>query len=301
MQRKAYAPVAALAAAVLTVGLASGCSTGSGTTGTGEDPKSGESSPSATAAQPGKFQTLPEPCGKVSRKTLRTMLPGVDDQSDQDAEKTYDGQPALTYDTDRRVGCRWSLEGPDGTRHLSVDYERVVSYDPEVSDDDRARQLYEARASAADIPIGTPSGHPPGTPAGNPSAGSPKNQGKGGKTEKAGGGASAQLTAEDDADTSPTPTATGVPSAPASPTANAADLAPRTLDDLADDAFLNDRLATADSGVHRDITIVFRSSNVLVTVGYDQWAADKRHIPSSEDLQSKARGVAQELAGHFSD
>ncbi|MEV0261050.1 hypothetical protein AB0I49_06840 [Streptomyces sp. NPDC050617] len=293
MQRKAYAPVAALAAAMLTVGLASGCSSGSGTAGSGDDAKSGDASPSATAAQPGKYQSLPEPCGNIDRKTLRTMLPGVDDQSEQDAEKTYAGQPALTYDTDRRVGCRWSLETPDGTRHIAVDYERVVSYDPAVSDDDRARQLYEARASAADIPTDSSSGNPPSHSAVNGSAGSSTPQNR---------GASAQLLAEDDADTSPTPTTTpGVPSAPASPTKNAADLAPRLLDDLGDDAFLNDRLATADSGVHRDITIVFRSSNVLVTVGYDQWAADKHETPGSEDLQSKARGLAHELAGHFSD
>ncbi|MEV0279394.1 hypothetical protein AB0I22_23810 [Streptomyces sp. NPDC050610] len=295
MQRKAYAPVAALAAAVLSVGLASGCSSGSGATGTGDDAKSGDSSPSATAAEPGKYQSLPEPCGKVDRKTLRTMLPGVDDQSEQDAEKTYAGQPALTYDTDRRVGCRWSLETPEGTRHLTVDYERVVSYDPAVSDDDRARQLYEARASAANIPTGSSSAHPPGHPATNDSVGSPKS-----KKNGTPGGESAQLTAEHEAGTSPTPTS-GVPTAPASPTTNAADLAPRLLDDLGDDAFLNDRLATADSGVHRDITVVFRSSNVLVTVGYDQWAADKQHTPSSEDLQGKARGLANELAGYFSD
>ncbi|MFE7116435.1 hypothetical protein ACFU99_13580 [Streptomyces sp. NPDC057654] len=299
MQRKAYAPVAALAAALLTVGLASGCSSGSGTTGSGDDAKSRDSSPSATAAQPGKYQSLPEPCGKVDRKTLRTMLPGVDDQSDQDAEKTYAGQPNLTYDTDRRVGCRWSLETPDGTRHIAVDYERVVSYDPAVSDDDRARQLYEARASAANIPTGSSTGHPPGHSAGNTSAGN----GSAGSSTPQNHGSSAQLLAEGDADTSPTatPGTPTTPSAPASPTANAADLAPRLLNDLGDDAFLNDRLASTDSGVHRDITIVFRSSNVLVTVGYDQWAADKHHTPSSEDLQSKARGLAHELAEHFSD
>ncbi|MCC3768093.1 hypothetical protein K6I34_007077, partial [Streptomyces sp. UNOC14_S4] len=77
-------------------------------------------------------------------------------------------------------------------------------------------------------------------------------------------------------------------------------LAPRTLDDLGDDAYIDDKLVTTGSGAHRDIAVVFRSANILVTIAYDQYTTDRAHLPSSEDLQGKAHGLARELdAGHF--
>ena len=54
----------------------------------------------------------------------------------------YEGTATVTYDTDRKVGCRWKSDAQDASGHLSVDFERVVSYDPAVSDDDRAREVY---------------------------------------------------------------------------------------------------------------------------------------------------------------
>jgi hypothetical protein len=48
--------------------------------------------------------------------------------------------------------------------------------------------------------------------------------------------------------------------------------------------------------VHRDITLVFRKANVLVTVEYSQWSTDNSVIPTSPDLQDGARKVAAELA-----
>ncbi|WP_414168682.1 hypothetical protein ACMATS_20740 [Streptoverticillium reticulum] len=277
MQHRAYAPAAALAAVVLAAGLA-GCSSGSGATGGTDDARPGRAGASAPAAQPGKYHSLPEPCSYVDRDTLRRMLPGgtaATDDDDAGADKVYKGQPTITYDTDRRVGCSWKVESPDGARHLSVDFERVVSYQPGVSDEARAQQLYGRQSTAAHIPVAS------GTPSPSASAPSP--------SASSGNAPGPQLSAS--------PAAS--PSTSASPSADPA-LAPRTLDDLGDDAFIDDRLATAASGVHRDVTVVFRSSNVLVTIAYDQWSTDKQHVPSAQDLQGKAHGLARELdAGHF--
>ncbi|WP_181143658.1 hypothetical protein [Streptomyces cinnamoneus] len=290
MQRRAYAPVAALAAAVLSAGLA-GCSGGAGASGGGVDAKAGQAGSAAPAGPPGKYRNLPEPCGYVGRDTLRRMLPGVNEAEKDEAEKLLRGQAAITYDTDRRVGCRWKLETPDGTRHLSVDFERVVSYQAGVSDEDRAQQLYDRLATAAHIPAAAaspsakpsanPSAQPSGTPSGGPSA--PASPGAGGNP-----GPGPQL-----AD------ASMAPSAPASASSDPK-LAPRSLDDLGDDAYVDDRLVGSASSVHRDVTVVFRSANVLVTIAYDQWTTDKQHVPASQDLQGKAQSLARELdAGHF--
>ncbi|GGY09433.1 hypothetical protein [Streptomyces hiroshimensis] len=292
MQRRAHAPAAALAAAVLAAALTA-CSGGAGADG-GDDSKPGHAGSTAPAAQPGKYRSLPEPCGYVNRETLRKLLPTTgDDEADRDTlAKLYKGQAAITYDTDRRVGCHWKLEAPEGTRHLNVDFERVVSYQPGVSDEQRAEQLYGRRAAAAHIPVSSGS---PSAPAASASA-----SGSGSPSKGASPGPHPQGGAQSG---SPSPSASrpGAPSASGSP-AGGASLAPRVLDDLGDDAFIDDKLITAGSGVHRDINIVFRSANVIVTISYDQWSNDKQHVPGSEDLQGKAQTLARELdAGHFNN
>lgn len=279
MQRRAYAPAAALASAAVLSTVLTGCGGGSGSGGGAQDPKPGQAGSSTAAAEPGKYHSLPEPCRYVSRDTLRRMLPGVGDGDEEEAKRLLQGQAAITYDTDRRVGCRWKLETPNGTRHLSVDFERVVSYQPGMSDENRAKQLYQRQATAAHIPNATPSPTASASPGGSPSA----------SARTADPGPGPQL-----ADASVAPmTPSAVPSADPK-------LAPRVLDDLGDDAFVDDKLATTGSGVHRDVKVVFRASNVLVTIAYDQWTTDALHIPSSQDLQGKAHGLARELdAGHF--
>lgn len=283
MQRRAYAPAAALVAAVLTAGLTS-CSGASGTGSGGDDSKPGHPGSSAPAGEPGKYRGLPEPCGYVNRDTLRRLLPAGEDESEAEIEKVYKGQAAITYDTDRRVGCRWRLETPEGTRHLSVDFERVVSYQPGVSDEQRARQLYAREAAAAHIPAATASAS--GSPA--PSTAAPSSGGPSAGARPQGGAESGK------------PGATASPSPSVPPSGSPAGLAPRALDDLGDEAFVDDKLSTTGTGVHRDIAIVFRSANVLVSIAYDQWSTDRQRVPSSEDLQGRAHALARELdAGHF--
>ncbi|BBJ41926.1 hypothetical protein SSPO_046440 [Streptomyces antimycoticus] len=60
-------------------------------------------------------------------------------------------------------------------------------------------------------------------------------------------------------------------------------------------------MITKDSGIHRDITLVFRSSNVIATIEYDQWTTDKKHIPNSQGLQENAQDLADELTGRLNE
>ncbi|MFJ6524729.1 DUF3558 domain-containing protein [Streptomyces longwoodensis] len=269
MQRKAYVTgVAALLAALL-----AGCTGGSDDGGSDDNSKSGQAGTVTAPAQPGKYATLPEPCGAVPRGTLDALLPGVRQLPDQQQrEAAYDGSPALTFDTDRKVGCRWKVESSDATDHLSVDFERVVSYANAVSDDAQAEQLFAEERDAADLPEPAPSGTGGGTPSASVST-SPA------------GAASAP--------------ASGTPSPSASSSAStaSADLQPRTLDDLGDEAFLNDVLSSSGSTAkQRTITVAFRTSNVIVTLQYEEQPATVGAVPDSKEMQDKARKLASQLA-----
>lgn len=290
-----------LATVLAAIGL-SGC-TGSGSDQGLDDGKSGDSG-APVAAAPGKYRTLPEACGAVSSKTLQKLLPGADED-----DEVYDGQATVTFDTERRVGCRWKLETGSGTRYLSLDFERVVSYDPKVSDEDQAEERYQKKAVAAHVPgVSDASSAPSGSASGSGSgsgSGSPKSKGtapskssSGSSGSGAGGEGSEIDTPAGDTPTPDTPTTdgSGTDGGDSAETA-----APRVLDDLADAAFLDDQLITTDSGIHRDVTVVFRSSNVIATIEYDQWSTDKKHIPSSEELQVNAEDLAQELTGRLNE
>ncbi|WP_326597674.1 DUF3558 domain-containing protein [Streptomyces sp. NBC_01803] len=149
MQRRArrvFVVGAALAAAAV-CGLTAGCSAELG----GAGGPSGSSRPGGTAnvAQPGRYSGLPEPCGAVPDDTLRELLPGGDAEA-------YEGETAATFDSARRVRCAWHTVTADGSHRLSVDLQRIVSYDPAVSDDDEAETEFEERAADAGITVGVP-------------------------------------------------------------------------------------------------------------------------------------------------
>ncbi|MFK8847526.1 hypothetical protein [Streptomyces sp. Ac-502] len=315
MQRRSFVPGTALATVAALAATLTACTDGSGSGVGSADTKGGGAAATSASAEPGKYKTLPEPCGLPSKGTLRRLLPPGGTESPQDADKVYAGTADITYDTDRRVGCRWKREAPDGTRHLTLDFERVVSYDPAVSDDDKAQTVYGKKELAAQLPAGgksaTPTPTAPSDKDGKDQQGDQSGQsGKpdGGQDGDPGGAQEAGKTAAG-GKASPAPTsppASPPTTPPASPSgdpsgAPGSDIAPRILDGLADAAFLNDKLITADSGVHRDVTIVFRSSNVIVTLAYDQWSADKTTLPDSRDLQEKAQALAQELADRFNE
>ncbi|MBA9047389.1 DUF3558 domain-containing protein [Streptomyces griseofuscus] len=271
MQRKAYVTgTAALLAALL-----AGCSGGSGGGGAADDANPGDAGTATTAAQPGRYRTLPEPCGAVSRGTLDAMLPGIKQIADPDQrDKAYQGEAELTYDTDRKVGCRWKVPSADATDRLSVDLERVVSYDNTVSDDDQARELFEQKETAADLPV------PSGTPSTN--------------TQSDGADASPS------GSPSPTGSPSGSPSAPAasdSPSgAMAPELQPRTLSGLGDEAYLDDKLGSSGgAAAQRTVTVVFRTSNVVVTIQYEEQPMAAGAAPDSKEMQDRAQNLAAKL------
>ncbi|WP_274561272.1 DUF3558 domain-containing protein [Streptomyces spiramyceticus] len=284
MQRKVYVPGVALLAA-----LAAGCTGGSGTDGSTADSKAGETS--TAAAAPGKYRTLREPCGAVDRGTLRDLLPGAATLPEEQREKVYAGTAAVTYDTDRRVACRWKADSPDATHHLLVDFERVVSYDTAVSDDDRAKEVYARQEAAADLPSPTVSeegeeGSSPSTST-SPSTSASKPA----KKDDAKGNENGDAKTEEGESGSPS-------SSPATPEG----LEPRTLAGLGDSAFLNDVLVRSGSTAQsRTVSVVFRTSNVIVTVQYSAHPALTTDVPDSKELQEKTQAVARNLAEQFSD
>lgn len=279
MQRKAYVS----GAAVLLAAVLAGCTGGSGVGGPAPDSKGGDTGTTAAVAQPGKYRTLPEACGAADRDTLDTLLPGIQETTDEtQQEKAYAGEATLTYDTDRRDGCDWKVASAAGTDHLFVDFERVVSYDNTVSDEAKAEELYATKQTAADLPEPTASASGDTTPSPSGSASGTADGDNGGGADGSGD-------------------ASGAPSAPsASASQTPADLQPRVLDDLGDEAFLDDKLNTgASTAQQRTVTVVFRTSNVIVTIEYSEQPTASTDAPDSKEMQDRAQKLAQELASRL--
>ncbi|MFG1668214.1 DUF3558 domain-containing protein [Streptomyces sp. Y7] len=289
MQRKAYVSgVAALLAVLL-----AGCTGSSDSGGATDDSNPGDSGTASATAEPGRYRTLPEPCGVVGEDTLDSLLPGIQQLPDaEQQEKAYEGTPTLTYDTDRRIGCRWKVESADATDHLLVSFERVVSYDTSVSDDSEAEQLFATKQEAADLPEPVSPDGDAGTASTDPSAGG------GGSGSPSG---SPSPSASNSA--SPSVSSSTSPSSSASTDdAAAAELQPRVLEDLGDEAFLDDQLAGSGSTAQqRTVTVAFRTSNVIVTIEYEEQPATVGAVPDSEEMQDRAQKLAAQLADALAD
>lgn len=276
----------------LTAGLTA-C-TGEGGVGSTSDAKAGGNA--GVIAQPGKYRSLPMPCKAVDLKKVKAMLPTADTLTPEQRDGLYAGTADASYDADRRVGCRWTAQTPAETRLLSVGFERVVSYDrATASDDDKARQVFVRQLTDAHLPFPGPATSPgaganPGTgtgasasasasPGGNPNPaatpGAPASQGAGGSTG---------------------PSTSASPSAPP-------ELGSRVLEGLGNEAFLDDKLsaAGATAAQSRTVRIVFRTSNVIVTVEYSVQPALPGAVPPSTETQDRARQLAQALVDRFND
>ncbi|MFF5427361.1 MULTISPECIES: DUF3558 domain-containing protein [unclassified Streptomyces] len=292
------ARTAALLALGLGIGL-TGCSAGATAEDVTVDAKAG---PAAAAAPPGRYRTLFEPCGSVPQTTLKDLLPGAATLPDPERAQAYRGTAAVTYDTDRRVGCAWKAETPDASHRLVLDVERVVSYDPAVSDDTRAQEVLVRKQAAADIPLPptappptTPptSPAPPTAPGGTPGPGTPAVT----PVAHASGQAPATGTSAPAGSGAPTASRPATPTAPPTPTATSTGLEPRVLEDLGDAAFLDDVLRPVGATARqRVVSVVFRTSNVVVTVTYQERTARSAEAPDSAELQEKARNLARLLA-----
>ncbi|EGE43805.1 DUF3558 domain-containing protein [Streptomyces sp. SID4928] len=278
----AYVPGVALLAALVV-----GCSAGSDSNANGADSKAG--SPTVTPAPPGKYETLPAPCRAVPRGMLKDLLPGAAQLPGDQQEKVFRGAASVTYDTDRKVGCSWKSDAPNATRSLSIDLERVVSYDPAVSDDDRADTVYSKKEKAAGLSSSTAPGPDAEKNGGTPS-GTGKDAGKSGDEGTPDGAA----TGSADPSSSSSPSG-GDGGAGGSGTEEA--LPSRVLDNLGDAAFLHDLPTRAGSTAqHRTVSVVFRTSNVVVTVRYAEQPALITLVPDSKELQEKAQALARKLA-----
>ncbi|MFJ6483815.1 DUF3558 domain-containing protein [Streptomyces sp. NPDC091682] len=311
MQRKAVrgrvlpgiAMLTALAAGA--AGL-TGCTSGS-SGGSTSDSKAGGTA--AAPAQPGKYRSLPSPCkAGADSKKLKGMLPAGDSLTPEQRDQMYAGVADASYDGDRHVGCRWTGQSPEETRLLSVGFERVVSYDrTTTSDDDKAKQVYVRRLTDAKLPFPGPTASPtpaaptqgaptpgaptPGAPApGAPAPGAPAP------------GAPAPGAPAPGAPASGAP-ASGAPASPAASPSAPVELGSRVLEGPGNDAFLEDKLspAGASAAQSRTVRIVFRTSNVIVTIEYSVQPALPGTVPPSTETQDKARQLAQALAERFSE
>ncbi|MGW1909951.1 DUF3558 domain-containing protein [Streptomyces sp. NPDC002076] len=286
MQRKAYVTgTAALLAALL-----AGCTSGTSGDSPTDNANPGNAGTASAVAQPGKYRTLPEPCGAVGHDTLDSMLPGIKQIADPaQRDKAYQGQAALTYDTDRKVGCRWKVESTAATDRLSVDFERVVSYDNTVSDDDQAKKLFAGKESAADLPAPSSSSATGGTTGTNQASGTSA------PTPTSSPSPSGSASSSASAGASPSGSSSASSSASSSDSA-AADLQPRVLTDLGDEAYIDDQLGSSGSTAEqRTVTVVFRTSNVVVTIEYEEQPTAVGTVPDSKEMQDRARKLAAQL------
>ncbi|MEV5534686.1 DUF3558 domain-containing protein [Streptomyces prunicolor] len=294
MQRKAYVP----GTAALLVALLAGCTSGSADSGTTDDANPGEAGTATAVAQPGKYRTLPEPCGVVGHGTLDSLLPGIKQITDAEQRETaYAGEATLTYDTDRKVGCRWKVESTDATDHLLVDFERVVSYENAVSDDNQAQTIFATKQTAADLPEPTASATASDSASGSDSASASGSGSSASDSATPSSSASASTTPSSSATSSSSTSASGSTSASSSVSASPTGLQPRTLSDLGDEAFLDDALSSSGSTAQqRTVTVVFRTSNVIVTIEYEEQPATVGVVPDSQKMQDRARKLAAQLA-----
>ncbi|MFE7231345.1 DUF3558 domain-containing protein [Streptomyces sp. NPDC002405] len=296
MLRKAYVPGAAALLAALLLG---GCTGGSSSDGRADNANPGGSDATTAAAQPGRYRTLPEACRAVGHNTLDSLLPGIKQIMDVDQrDKAYEGQATLTYDTDRKVGCRWKVESSDATDHLYIDFERVVSYDNTVSDDSQAQSVFAAKRAAAHLPEPTATENSASTTESKDASGADS-------ASPSGSGSGSTPSSSPAPPSSPSPSASSSSSSSPSPDSSSSasgdaastDLQPRLLSDLGDEAFLDDALGSSGSTARqRTVTVAFRTSNVVVTLVYEEQPTTVGVVPDSKEMQDKARKLAARLA-----
>jgi hypothetical protein len=69
------------------------------------------------------------------------------------------------------------------------------------------------------------------------------------------------------------------------------------LSDLGDEAYLDDQLGGSGSTAEqRTVTVVFRTSNVVVTIQYEEQPMAVGVVPDSKEMQDRARNLASQLA-----
>ncbi|SFC28115.1 hypothetical protein [Streptomyces aidingensis] len=273
-----------------------------------DDPDGTARGAAASPAASGRHSGLPEPCGAVEEDRLRELLPEA-------GPEELTGEPALTFDTGRQAACSWRSPGESGTRELSVEFVRVVSYDPEISDDDQAALDFARSAAERDIPplAGQDTagqeedgdGDTPGSADGtDDTAGSadssdpsdPDNAADAGGTDSTDGTGESADPGSGDGTGGPAGWS-GPAAGTSAPTSPVGELAPRSLEGIGHAAFIDDQLTPTNSGSRRDIVLTFHNANVIVTISYRETTGEDDGEPDSAVLQERVRKLAGQLAG----
>lgn len=305
MARKAY-PRRARVTGTLLLLVALGAAGCTGDPAAEDSPDAKPAGGEATTAQaePGKYQTLPQPCRAVETGTLDAMLPGLAQLDQEQRQKAYEGTSSVTYDSDRRTGCRWKVDSADAGHLLRIDFERVVSYSASVSDDARAQAVYGDRMKEADLPLPSDPREEQPERRADESAKADRDEARATAPadDEAGQGASPETPEKGKGKEKETGKSEEPADETVDPSTPAEGLEPRLLQELADDAFIDDQLATSSSGSgQRTVTVVFRTSNVIVTVEYEAQPKQVAEVPDSASMQEKARELAGLLAERLSD
>lgn len=324
MQRSATITATGALSAALLLGLTA-CNPGFN----GDDGVNGGGTPATSpVSQPGRYSSLPDPCRAPAEDRLSDLLPGADPES-------LPGVSRATYDPGRRAACDWASEYDHISYRLTVDFLRVISYDPEISDNDRAALDFAERAAEAAIPGADADDD---SDADDASGGSGENEadedrdpgedGAGDGDEGDGGerpadpdpdNADADADAtdspadpadedeDDDREAADEPDASGDPHSAGGGAGETADLdgvtrpegelAPRRLDGIGTAAYIDDRLSA--DGTRHDITLVFHTDNVIVVIDYRVSVDDPGRDPGSATLQELVRSLARDVAGRF--
>jgi hypothetical protein len=269
-----------------------GCSPGF----SGDDGAQGGGAPATSpVSQPGRHSGLPEPCGTPDQDRLRDLLPGA-------GSEALKGASRVTYDTGRRAACDWASESEGTVYELSVDFLRTLSYDPEISDNDRAALDFAARADLAAILPEEDTREDDGDGDGDgdeePDAGTGPDRDRDRDENGDGDGASTTPDGE-----SGTGTGTGTDAEAGAGldgvTRPAGEYAPRMLSGIGHAAYVDDRLAA--DGTRRQISLVFHTSNVIVAIDYSETVEESGQGLGSAILQELVRALARQVAGRFDD
>ncbi|MCE7080304.1 hypothetical protein [Streptomyces sp. ST2-7A] len=284
---------------------------------------------SGPTASAGRHSTLPEPCAAVDGELLAALLPGA-------TEEELTGVPEATFNTARRVGCVWEVRGEQGTHRLRVDFLRVVSYDPEVSDEEQAERDFAAAAEAAGLdlradpedaegPDGVEGDADPGQegPDGSPSpeadAEDTDGDGDGEETDDA---PDADATETDGADTPESEEGTDSDSDESDAETGAGDAdgevgeagtddgedgtngdgdSPRVVENTGEESWLDDRLTSDADGGLREIVVTFRTSNAIVTVTRAEDFGPGGALPRDPEARDLTVELARRLAVRFEE
>lgn len=133
------------AAAVPVILVTAGCSSGDDGGDSGKPSAEQSSEAGEPKVEPAKFAELPDPCGALSKDSVKDMVPGA---------KSTAGTAGKSADTSQRSSCSWTgLKGYQW-RWLDVSFQRYDSDPAIASGADRAAEYYGKQLRAVEATEG---------------------------------------------------------------------------------------------------------------------------------------------------